>query len=84
MNRIAPWLLVMSCVAGPASALQDEGTGWPDFSMLDTDGDAIVSRTEAKASHTVIAQFDQIDTNRDGSLDEQEYQDAKGSQASEQ
>lgn len=84
MNRFAPLFLVLACAAGPASALQQESAGWPEFSMLDTDGDAVVSRTEAKASATVIAQFERIDANRDGGLDEQEYQDAKGSEASEQ
>ncbi len=84
MNRITPVLLVLSCAAGPVAALPTEDAGWPEFSMLDTDGDALISRTEAKASDTVIVGFDRIDTNRDGTLDEQEYQEAKGGQASDQ
>ena len=78
MNSITPWLLGMSFAAAPAVALQTDGTGWPDFSMLDTDGDGVISRTEAKASDVVSPGFDRIDTNRDGVLDEEEYQDAKG------
>lgn len=45
----------------------------PTFTQLDADDDGFVTRREAQAHSAVSAEFDSIDHNRDGRLDEAEY-----------
>ncbi|VXB39955.1 conserved exported hypothetical protein [Luteimonas sp. 9C] len=43
-----------------------------DFTALDADGDGYVDRTEAKAHSALDAEFNAIDSNRDGRLSREE------------
>jgi len=43
-----------------------------DFAALDVDGDGFISRAEAKAHATLDAEFNAIDSNRDGRLSREE------------
>lgn len=50
----------------------------PPFDQVDTNGDGMISRTEAQQVEGL--DFAQADTNQDGSLDRQEYEAATQSQ----
>jgi len=43
-----------------------------DFAALDVDGDGYIDRTEARAHPTLDAEFNAIDSNRDGRLSREE------------
>ena len=45
----------------------------PDFSKLDADGDKRISREEVKADADLSARFDEIDSDKDGSLNDSEW-----------
>jgi len=47
--------------------------GAPPFDALDADGDGRITRAEADVEPRVSEEFDAIDTNLDGTLDEAEY-----------
>ncbi|WP_372015675.1 EF-hand domain-containing protein [Pseudoxanthomonas sp. 10H] len=40
-----------------------------DFSVLDADGDGLVSRREAAVDRSLLSEFGNVDANRDGGLD---------------
>ncbi|MGO3127604.1 MAG: hypothetical protein ACTIJY_05995 [Luteimonas sp.] len=54
----------------PRSALGDQYR--VDFVVLDVDGDGYISRAEAKAHPALDAEFNAIDSNRDGRLSREE------------
>lgn len=47
--------------------------GNPAFNEYDTDGDTVISRTEARASPRLEKHFARIDTNSSGGIDPREY-----------
>ena len=51
------------------AALADES----DFSKLDADGDKSISKEEAKADADLAARFDELDSDRNGSLGDSEW-----------
>lgn len=72
LGRCAPSLPLL-LVAGAV-------LGAPPFDALDADGDGRITRAEAEADPRVSEQFDDIDTNLDGTLDEAEYARWRASQ----
>jgi Ca2+-binding EF-hand superfamily protein len=46
------------------------------YSGFDADGDGVISQQEAQASPNLAENFDRIDTNRSGGIDDKEYQAA--------
>ena len=47
----------------------------PDFSKLDADGDKKISREEVNADADLASRFDEIDADKDGSLNDSEWKD---------
>jgi Ca2+-binding EF-hand superfamily protein len=56
-----------------ASGIAWAGSDKISFQELDTNGDGVISRDEAKKAPAVKAKFDQVDANRDGQLDMAEF-----------
>jgi EF hand len=52
---------------------------WPEFTTLDANGDGYVSKDEAKANAQLTANWDALDTDKNGALSSAEYQKAKDS-----
>ena len=47
----------------------------PDFSKLDADGDKKISREEVNADADLASRFDEIDADKDGTLNDSEWKD---------
>ena len=62
-------LLTMIFATAAAYAGDAPGPGKPDRPTLDSNGDGIVTREEAKAYPRLTADFDVADANKDGQLD---------------
>ena len=56
----------------PATPTQGARTPGKGFKALDTNGDKMISRDEAKARPHLTKNFDAIDTNKDGQLTREE------------
>jgi hypothetical protein len=66
----------------PAAALaQTVDADTAAFATLDANSDHMISMDEAKADQKLAAEFDQVDTNADGSVSQEEYQIAFNSES---
>ena len=77
MKKVAIILTSIAVAAAAASALAAErgrgpGGGMERLKAADQNGDGLISRSEAAALPKVSAQFDAIDTNKDGQLSSEE------------
>lgn len=64
-------------IAATAAALAFAGGAFAsddmDFADVDGDNDGMISQTEVPSDHKLAGKFAQIDTNRNGSLSEAEF-----------
>jgi len=67
-------LFTMIFATAAANAGDAPGPGKPDRPTLDSNGDGIVTREEARAFPRLTADFDVADANKDGQLDAAELQ----------
>ena len=67
-------LFTMMFASAAANAGDAPGPGQPARPTLDSNGDGVVTRDEAKAYPRLTADFDTADANKDGQLDAAELQ----------
>ena len=72
MNRKTV-ITALSILAGSAFGVA-QAANIPSFDELDADGDGYLTQQEASASEEVVSQFGSVDANRDGQLDQSEYE----------
>ena len=77
MNKLAIILagIAMAAVAAPSFAAEQErgpGPGMERLKAADKNGDGLISRAEAAVLPRIAAQFDALDTNKDGQLSPEE------------
>jgi EF hand len=83
--KFAAAAAMLCCAAANAgdqqrAAAPGKGTGsgiLPEFSTLDTNGDGVISREEARTQAGLAAIFVDVDSNHNGQLDSQEYAEAR-------
>ena len=46
---------------------------WPEFATLDTNGDGVISKDEARAQGLVASRFGELDGDKNGTLSSDEY-----------
>lgn len=61
----------------PASSSPSADTSSMDYSKLDTNGDGVISKDEAKGDANLSSQFSTLDTDKDGKLSSSELAKAK-------
>lgn len=64
-------VLAASPADPPAGAAP--ATAGKRFAKLDSNGDGVISRTEAQAAPKLAAKFDAVDSNKDGVLTREEF-----------
>ncbi len=62
--------------------LSTPAKGSDHFTKLDKDKDSMVSKDEAKKNKELAKQFDSLDTNKDGKLDQAEFSAFEAAQSS--
>lgn len=66
------WLAALCCAA-PLAACNAPGDAPPTFEDIDTNANGMVSIVEAQQDDAVMRDFQQLDSNNDGSLDKIEF-----------
>lgn len=81
MNKIALILAAAGMAAFSGAAVAQSG-GAPTFAAADTNHDGFVDFQEAQVAYPGLDQknFDQVDTNKDGKLTQDEYNQLGGEQ----
>jgi len=89
LTKIAALAIVLSAPAAFAQQYPDSASTpsssqtaaqSTDYAKLDKNGDGNISKSEAKADPTLSAMFDQLDTDKSGSLSSSELSAAKTKQ----